>query len=306
MVCIELRTHIKRAAIAVVVTQILVNGLSRGCLYALSAFGFGLVFNSTKTLHVLHGAVFTASGYILYWSLNAGILFPVSFLLSLLCAAFLGLLSETFLYGPLRRAGASSKAAFVASLGGFVLLVNLIALAWGSAGRTIKSPVDGVVTLSGLVVSNVQVSQVALLLLLVAAYPFLLLSPVGRSLRALRDAPLLFEALGFDLHKARLLVLALGSLLAGLAGVLSALDVGVEPYGGFTMLLYSAAATIVGGVGVFHGAVIGGIMLGLLQAIVSLYLSSGWEEASVLLAMAVFLLIRPQGIFGLRQRAEER
>jgi branched-chain amino acid transport system permease protein len=230
----------------------------------------------------------------------------VAWVVALGVAVLLGCLSEWLLYRPLQRRGASPEVAFVSSLGAFVLLVNALALAWGSGGQTMDTPLQQTGTWRGLIVSGVQVWQlVAFGLVGVALFAGLMFTPHGRVLRAARDNPLLLRVLGFDLDRVRLAVFALGSLLAGLAGGLNALDVGVEPYGGFTLLLYTAIAVIIGGVGVFHGGIVGGLLLGLVQGLVAWRLSSGWEEASVFLLLLLFLFARPQGIFGRRQRVEE-
>ena len=127
----------------------------------------------------------------------------------------------------------------------------------------------------------------------------------GKVIRAVRDDATLASVLGINLPGVRLSVFAVGSALAGLAAILSALDVGVDPYVGMPALLTAAVALIVGGVGTFEGPVLGAFLLGLLQSLVVWKISARWTDAITFAVLILFLLFRPAGLVGRRRRLEE-
>lgn len=287
--------------------QVLINGLIRGFLYALSAVGFGLIYNTTRVLHVVHGAVFGAGGYFLFLALDTfGLPWWLGLAAAVVLSAILGCASDLLVYRPLQRRGASSDIAFVSSLGAYIVLVNMFALTWGAETRILKSPLEATIGVGGIVLSWVQVAEgVAFLAIVGGLIVWLRRTRAGRLLRAARDNMQLLAVLGFDTNRVRWLAFASGSALAGLAGALLALDVGVEPYAGFAVILTAAVAVIIGGIGVFEGGIIGGIMIGLAQSIAAWKLSSGWEEPTTFVLLLLVLLLRPQGLMGSRLRLEE-
>ena len=287
--------------------QVLINGLIRGFLYALSAVGFGLIYNTTRVLHVVHGAIFGAGGYFLFLALDTfGLPWWLGLAVAVALSAILGCASDLLVYRPLQRRGASSDIAFVSSLGAYIVLVNAFALIWGSESKILKSPLEATVSVGQIVLSWVQVAEgLAFLAILGGLIVCLRRTRAGRLLRAARDNTQLLAVLGFDTNRVRWLAFASGSALAGLAGALLALDVGVEPYAGFAVILTAAVAVIIGGIGVFEGGILGGIIIGLAQSIAAWKLSSGWEEPTTFVLLLLVLLLRPQGLMGSRLRLEE-
>jgi branched-chain amino acid transport system permease protein len=128
---------------------------------------------------------------------------------------------------------------------------------------------------------------------------------LGRLLLAFADNPMLVEVLGWNTSTIRIGVFAAGSILAGIAASLSALDVGMDPYVGMSALLMSAVAVIVGGVKVFEGAIVGGILLGIVQSLVVWRLSARWMDVFTFIILVLFLLLRPEGLLGKAVRLEE-
>lgn len=287
--------------------QLFANGCVNGCLYALLALSYALVYNTTRTFHIAHGAVYTTGAYLGYvfliwfgWPLSAAIV------LAVLLSAVLGMASEFAVYAPLVRRNASLLVALLSSLGLYVALVNLVALLFGNETKLLRPGVEKAYHIGPVILTRIQLAEVATSMLFLPAIVLLLKSTSwGRILRAVRDNPTLAAVLGINVAGVRLWVFALGSALAGLTAMLAALDVGMNPQMGMPALLSAAVALIVGGIGTFEGPIMGGFLLGLLQSLIIWGISARWSDAITFAMLIVFLLFRPWGLAGRRHRLEE-
>jgi branched-chain amino acid transport system permease protein len=285
--------------------QLFVNGLIASALYALMAVGFAMIYNGTRILHLAHGAVFTFAGYALY-ALAVGLGWPVLLALgaSVVLAAALGVLMELLVYRPLRKLESSPAALLIASVGLLTFFQALYALAFTTDTRVIRQgPLPtyelGPVTVTGL---HVAVAAVALAIFPVLQL-FLVRSKWGRAIRALGDNPRLALVLGMDTDRLYLVIFALGSALAGIAAGLISLDLGVRPEMGLSIMFAALVAVIVGGIGYLPGAAAGALVLGVLQHLPLWQLSARWQDVAVFGTLVLFLIFRPQGIFGGRLAA---
>lgn len=287
--------------------QLLANGFVAGCGYAVVALGFGLIYNTTRTFHFAHGAVYALSAYLLY-SFHILVRLPlaVALVLTAVLAALIGIGIDEALYRPLVKRGSSHLIQMLSSLGLYIVLVNVVAMLYGNETKVLSSGVQPTYALAGVVLTRVQVATVVVGLVLFTGLVLLLRrTRLGRILRALRDDPDLVSAMGFDPRLVRWAVFALGSAFAAVAAMVAGLDVGIDPNIGMAALLSAAVAVIIGGIGVFEGAALGGLGLGLLQSLVVWRLSSRWQDAVTLILLVAFIVFRPQGMFGPRRRAEE-
>lgn len=288
--------------------QFIANGLCKGSIYALIAMGFGLIYTTTSVFHIAHGAVYTIAAYTLYYSLTIlNVPFPIAFVLAILSSAALGILIELFVYRPLSERKASGAVLLISSLGIYIIVVNLIAMMLGNEKRILRPGVEETINLGNIILTRVQLAQIAISLLCVVIYwGFLRSSSLGRICRAVADDSALASVLGVKVEATRILVFAVGSLMAAIGSVLMALDVGFDPYIGFPAVLVSAVACIVGGLHRFIAPALGGVLLGLIQSMVVWQLSAKWENAVTFALLICFLLFRPQGLLGMRQRLEEK
>lgn len=287
--------------------QLLANGFVTGCMYALMALGFALIYNTTRIFHVAHGAVYTASAYACYVFL---VILHVpttgAVILATFFAAFLGVLIELLLFAPLARRDASPLVALLSSLGLYVALVNLIALVFGNETKILRPGVETTYRLGSVILTRIQVAELAVAAGILPLLVVLLKGTLwGKIIRAVRDDDTLARVLGINLGAVRLTVFAVGSALAAVAACLGALDVGMDPHVGMPALLVAAVALIVGGVGTFEGPVAGGFLLGLLQGVVVWFTSARWTDAITFTVLIFFLLFRPFGLLGRRRRVEE-
>lgn len=284
-----------------VILQFLVNGIVGGTIYALMAVGFAIVYNTSKIFHVAHGAVYTLAGYVLFlMGAKLGLpLIPAALLTVVVIAVFGGGFLELVAYRPLRRRGAGLATYMISSLGLFIFLQNLTAAVFGTETLVVRQgPLEaydlGVVTLTSLHVVALAVS----LLVFVGLQLFFTRSRLGKEMRALANNAQLALTVGIDVNRLHLYILTLGSALAALASVFVSLDVGVRPDTGFAIVLVAAVAVIVGGVGYLPGAAIGAFILGLAQNLAVIEISAAWQNTIAFTILILFLLFRPQGIFG--------
>jgi len=289
------------------ILQFLFNGLATGALYAIVALGFGLIYNTTKIFHIAHGAVYTIAASLL---LSAFILLKLPLYLSILIAlfgtAFFGILIEIFVYKPFYKKNAPPVTSFISSLGLYIVLQNLIALIYGNQVQVLITEPEKTFQLGSIIISRIQLLEITAFLIISILFCLIIsFTRFGKSLKALSDNPLLAEVVGIDIDSSRLKIFAIGSLLAGLGAILSALDTGIEPTMGLSIVMIAIVAVIIGGSSVFEGALVGGILLGILQALSIFQLSARWQNTVVFIALIIFLLFKPEGILGVRRRLEE-
>jgi branched-chain amino acid transport system permease protein len=290
------------------VAQLFANGLATGSLYALSALGFGLIYNTTRVFHIAYGAVYTVSAYLLFalwtqYKIPLGIALIIASILTIL----LGILIDIHVYQPLLRQSSSFLIVMISSLAVYIITVNIIVLIFGNEIKVLRSGVATTFSLGQVILSGIQILQiVAFAFVFFTLVLFLKWTNFGKIIRAMRDNPDLLSLMGIDLQKVRWLIFGLGSLLAGLAAMLQALDVGIDPNIGMSAVLIAAVAVIIGGVGILEAPAFGGLLLGVLQSVVIWQASGRWQEAVTFALLILFLLFKPEGIFGQRRRLEEK
>lgn len=295
--------------------QLLINGMITGAVYALAALGFSLIYRSTKIFHIAHAAVFTAAAYFLFLFYNQVHLdLVMSILLGLICTGILGVLMEITVYHPLFKDEASSSVMLVSSLGIMAIVINSIAMIWGNENKIIISGISKTVKINNplaepgspfteIILTIPQLYQFFVSILAIALVMiFLHYTKSGKKIKAICDNDRLVEIFGVSLTRYRISIFFIGSIMAGLASILFAVDFGMDPYVGMPVLLIAAVAVIVGGVEYFWGAVLGGFLLGFAKALVVWKMSARWENMIVFLLLIFFLLFRPEGILSRKKR----
>jgi branched-chain amino acid transport system permease protein len=287
--------------------QLLANGLITSCAYALIALGFGLIYNTVRIFHFAHGAVYTLSVYIFY-AVYVIMDWPIilAAALALMTAAAAGVLIDELIYRPLIERGASALILMLSSIGLYIVIINLIALVYGNENKVLSSGLQSSYVLGPAVVTKIQLIMVLSFIMLFGfLVPFLRKTNLGRVIRAMRDDPELLSALGINPRTIRRAVFALGSTLSAVAAILLGFDVGIDPNVGMMAMLRGAVIVIIGGVGVFEGAALGALALGILESVAIWQVSARWSDPITFIIFIFFLLFRPEGMLGQRRRVEE-
>ena len=302
--------------------QQLLNGLAIGSVYAIFALGYTLVFSILRIINFAHGAVFTLGAYFTYTLTgspfgfngllaNAALPIKLPFWLALLGGATLaGLVSvliERLTFKPLRDRGGDPLLTLVLSLGLAVMIVNIIQYLVGAEIYRFPNKAIGdlppAVNFGGpgfpLPVRTVQIVIFGVSMVVVVLLTFLInFTRVGKALRAVAEDATTASLLGINTDRLIMLTFFLSGFLGGVAGALVGLSVSIAgPYFGIAFGLKGLAVIVLGGLGDIPGAVVGGLVLGLIEALVpSSY--NAYKDAIAFALLFIVLLVRPQGILG--------
>jgi branched-chain amino acid transport system permease protein len=283
--------------------QVLIYSILAASEITIVAIGFAIVFRTTRFFHFAHGVVFTAGAYFTFlFKTWLGFPLSISILLAIPLSTLLGCMMELSVYRPLRRKGASPLILLLASLGMYIVLQNVISMVFGDDTKTIRSgPVKEGLNVFGARITPIQILIICVSVVLVIAVALLLKkTKMGKAMRAVANDPQLASVSGIDSDRVILWTFAVGSALAGVAGILVALDVDMTPTMGMNALMMGVVAVIVGGVGSIPGVALGALLLGMAQHLGVWYISSKWQDAIAFIILAIFLLFRPQGFLGRR------
>lgn len=289
-------------------TQIIVNAIILGALYALIGISFHLIYHTTRVFHVAHGAIYTAGAYLFYvFAVIAGFWMPLAIALSVAGAALLGILIEVAVLIPFVRDRTTPHIAFLSSFGGYIVLVNLIALLFGNDAKILKVGIEPAFWQGSFLVTRVQFFQfIVAAVLVLAVLTVLHCSRFGFLVRALADNEELLRVQGINSRRVRMTVTALASALAGVAALLAGLDFGIEPHMGIEVILVAVSAVIVGGTGNYVGTVVAAILIGLLHNVVIWQTSAQWMSSVTFTILVLVVLVRSQGLFSRMARVEEK
>jgi branched-chain amino acid transport system permease protein len=276
----------------------LVTGIALGAIYALLAVGLSLIFGMLTVVNFAHGAFFMVGAFLgIYFQTLTGS-FALSLVITPLVVGCVGMLSERFLVRPLYGRGIDYP--LLLTFGLSYVLIELMRVLFGIEGLPSSTPaalrgsVDlgiGRFPLYRLVLIGATAIVVLGLWLVIEKTRF------GLIIRAGSRDPEIVRVLGLDVAKVWLLVFGLGTAIAGLSGVLAAPTRAVNPEMGITVLAESFVVTVVGGMGSLMGAVVAGLLVGIVFSLTSL-LAPEFAELSIFVLMALVLLVRPQGLFG--------
>lgn len=282
--------------------QQLVNGVMLGAVYALIAIGYTLIFGVLNMLHLAHGEVFMLGafvGLVVLTKVSGNVL--VALAAAMLATGALGVLIERVAFRPLR--GAHHLAPLATTIGVGIALQETTRWYFGPEQKGFPATlVLELWELGPLRVSSVQVFiLVSALVLMTAVHLFLARTRAGRAVRATAENPTVAGLLGVNVEATVVLTFFVASALAGAAGVLVGLAYNsVHPFIGVQMGIKGLVVMLLGGLGNVPGAMLGGLVLGVLEVLGVAYLASSYRDAFAFGAVMVILLVRPEGLLGLR------
>jgi branched-subunit amino acid ABC-type transport system permease component len=280
---------------------IIINSIIASAVYGLLALGFNLIYGVTKFFNFAYGASVVIGGYIFLWLRQmpeANPLFCV--FAGVAVTGFIGWLIDRFIYRSLRRKKASNMVFLVASLGILVAFQSVIAIIFKNQFRSLDLDVEmPAVTICGYGITQVQLAMiVSMLLIMIGLWLFLRMTTFGKAVRAISDDEEMAKMVGIDTDRIIGQISLIGSAIAGWSGILIGFDTGLEPGMGMGLLLKGVIASIIGGVGNIFGGVVGAFMLGFIENFGIWKFSGEWKDAIAFFVLIVFLIFRPQGLFG--------
>lgn len=278
-----------------------ITGISLGSIYAIIALGYTMVYGIAKMLNFAHGDVIMVGAYVCFFAIGSFNLPPVvGVLLAVVVCTLLGVVIERLAYKPLRAA--PSLAVLITAIGVSYLLQNSAQLLWGAATKTFRPIVEGSLTL---VPGQLSISYVAILsvvcciIVMVGLTLFTGQTKMGKAMRACSEDKGAAQLMGIDVNATISMTFAIGSALAALAGVLmcSAYPV-LSPTTGSMPGIRAFTAAVFGGIGSVPGALLGGILLGVIETFGKAYISTDLSDAVVFAVLIIVLLVRPAGLMG--------
>lgn len=280
----------------------LINGISLGSVYAMIALGYTMVYGIAKMLNFAHGDIIMVGGFTVFTTVSTMGGSPIiGILAAVIVCTVLGVTIEKVAYRPLR--GASPLAVLITAIGVSYLLQNLALLIFGSNARQFTSVITvpalklagGRLSISGVTLVTIASS----ILVMVGLTLFINKTRIGQAMLAVSEDRGAATLMGINVNGTIAVTFAIGSALAALAGVLlcSAYP-SLSPYTGSMPGIKAFVAAVFGGIGSIPGAMIGGILLGIIENLTKAYISSQLSDAIVFSVLIIVLLVRPTGILG--------
>ena len=292
----------------VLFVQNLVGGLGIGCVYALIALGFSLIYRAIGLVNFAQGNLLMFGTYIgltFYMGLSVfGVHMPsispiLAFLIGIAACALIGVVLER-LFRPLAHIDLSYM--LVGTIGIGIVLDNLAGHIWGSQGTPARTPIGGtVVKLGGVYILPYTVVMIGITALLVIGLQlFLTKTNLGRGLRASAQDRETASCFGVPVNRMNAIAFAVGAGLAAAAGLLIAPLAWTYPAVGDVLGIKGFVAAVIGGLGDLPGAVLGGVMYGVISTIIAGYISSTYTDLIAYLTLTLVLIVRPEGLLGAR------
>ena len=291
-----------------------INGLSLGAMYALLALGFTLVYGILELINFSHFNVFMIGSFVALWVLQMfglsgqdivltgfslfGVLF-VAFVVTMVFCGGIGVLVERITLRPLR--GVKGPAAMITSLGVSYILFNVILLTVGADSKNYPNPLPAIRWQIGGAVLDFRVVLIWIIALVLMAGLYMLVqrSRIGKAMRATAQDPEAARMMGVDVDKVIMMAFFLGSALAGAGGLIFGLYYNFTSFIiGFTAGLRAFTAAVLGGIGNVPGAMVGGVLIGLIEAMGGQFIATAWTDVIIFSILVLVLVFKPAGLFG--------
>ena len=279
----------------------LVNGVSLGSIYAMIALGYTMVYGIAKMLNFAHGDVIMVGAYIAFCGLQYWGFPPVlAFLLAMAVCTVLGITIEGLAYRPLRQA--TSLAVLITAIGMSYLLQNTALMIWGANPKSFPTTFINSISLH---LGQINISSATLITILVSVVIMVLLTlftsktKLGKAMRCVSEDRGAAELMGINVNRTISVTFAIGSALAAIAGVLLCSSYPIlQPTTGSMPGIKAFTAAVFGGIGSIPGAMIGGLLLGVIEILGKAYVSTELGDAIVFAVLIVVLLFKPAGLLG--------
>jgi len=276
--------------------QLIINGLVAGSIYALTAFGFTIVYGTMRFFNLAHGSAYMIGAYLTYAFLTKlGLGLPAAIACASVSTMLIMLAFDRVLFQPFRDRHAHGWVVAICSFAVGLLVEPILSLIFGTdilSIRQAETPIRYV--FKGIMITRNQVVVlVASIILMILLSLFLKRTRFGKAMRATANDPEMADAIGINVNSVFRMSMALGAVLAGAAGALVSLEIDMDPMMGHSALLKAIVASILGGIGNISGAMFGGFFLGIVENIGIWKIPSNWKDGISLAIMMGFIVLKP-------------
>jgi len=283
------------------VLQLIIYGIVLGSIITLGAIGVSLIFGILRFAHFAHGDMMTVGAYLAL--VGVGVLqwpMPVVFPLALAGTALVGIGIDRVIYRPLRKA--SPIIMLISSVGTALMLRSLVQILWGPDNKIYEAGIDIPYRIWGLRIKPDQITIVlGAFVLVVLLHLFLHRTRMGKAMRATSDNIDLAKVSGINTERVVLWTWIIAAAMAAAGGIFLGIDTRLNPIMGWRILLPVFTASILGGIGSIYGAIFGGLLIGVVQELSTLFISPAYKPAVAFGIMVIMLVVRPRGLLGGRQ-----
>lgn len=285
--------------------QILVNGIVTGLLLSLVAIGFTYIFRVTRIFHLAHGGIYMVGACSCWWMMTVIGNWFLSCLFSFFIITLLIVLIESGVYKRLSNNLTNPTIALVASMAIYIIIINLLALLLGNQLKVFDAIFPGAFTIKYFIISKIQMLQgivsISIIGILVI---YLRTTKLNLILNSISDNETISKVVGINTNLARLKVLIVGSLLAGIAAILKTIEIGIDLKTGLNITLTSSVIAILVSRNDIFLIVIMSIIVSLLQSLSEWYLGAQWKDAITFLLLIIVILFRTEGIISYQIRKD--
>ncbi|AOY74821.1 branched-chain amino acid ABC transporter permease [Clostridium formicaceticum] len=282
--------------------QQIINGITLGSTYALTAIGYTMVFGILELVNFSHGAVYMFGAFICLMLMTAlGIGFLPAFVISVLLTGIFGILIDKVALLPLRKKNAPKVTALISTIGISIFLQNLVMVVWGSETKNFPLAFNlGFIQFESFRISYLQIIILLTSVILMMGLTLLVKkTKIGKAMRATAQNMEAARLMGINVDHIVSFTFFLGAGLATVAGVMVGMYYqSVDPMMGFMAGLKAFAAAVLGGIGILPGAILGGLLIGVTETLAAGYIHSGYRDAIAFAILITVLLIKPTGLLG--------
>jgi branched-chain amino acid transport system permease protein len=282
--------------------QQIINGLTIGTMYALCAAGYSMVFGILQFVNFAHGSVYMLGAFLtLTFVTTANLSFPIGFILSIIATGLVGVIMDRTAYYPIRRKGMPKMNLLIGTIGVSIFLQNLAMIVFGPETRNFPEMLElGNSVIFGVSISNLQVMIFIVTALIIAVLQFIVKKTrIGKAMRATAQNTEATKLMGVNVNRVVQVVFFIGSALACVAGTLVGMYYQtVDPWMGFMAGLKAFASAVLGGIGVLEGAMVGGLIIGVVETLAAGYIHAGYRDAIAFAVLILVLLVKPTGLMG--------
>lgn len=279
----------------------ILNGIMLGMVYALIAVGYSLVFGILRLLNMAHGSIYAFGAHMALFAVAMQWGLPAAFIFAIVMTGLLGMVMDSVILAPLRAKHAPNITCLISVIGVSYIVQNMMMICFDSTKKTFPKLFDyGNVEVFGIVLTSAQIAMflisLAFLLLLTI---IVTKTKIGLAMRATRENPKAANLMGIDVKRVVTFTFFLSGMCAAVAGVLVS---------GYYQMVYSTmgtdaglkgfSAAVLGGIGVLYGSVVGGVIVGVAEALAVAFLGGSFRSAVAYVVLFLVLLIRPSGLFG--------
>ncbi len=282
----------------------LINGLIMGSMYSLLGSGLTLIYGTMRILNFAHGEMYMLGGYLMFFFFKQYGILPVPSILFAVAAVFLiAMVFQRLSLHYLVKKENSAFSTIAMTLGFSIVLQNIALRLWGARFNHIPYYIEG-----SLQIGELRIPMMRILILVVAVATIVIMTVLlkytrfGMAVRATsqdRDAA---EVLGVPAHRIHMLTFAIGSALSALAGTMLAPIYAINPWMGVPVMLKGFVVIILGGLGSYPGAILGGIILGIIEAVGLTLTSSAWRDVISFIVLILIIWVKPWGLFGVKEK----